>query len=224
MDDDGTRVVGVPEDADGARAGRARGGLHRLRRPRLYEQLADHITAFIDAQGLSPGERLPPERLLAEQLGVSRATLAQALVALEVRGVVDVRHGDGAVLREDRTARHARVREALDAPGTTGPDLAEAVAAAVAGLVDLAAGRATAADRAELAALADDADVDLGDLARALAAAAASPVLAELVAALAPDGGAAALGPRPRDVVRAVAAGDTAGARAALQDRARPTR
>ncbi|ROP43155.1 FadR/GntR family transcriptional regulator [Pseudokineococcus lusitanus] len=222
MDDDGTRVVGAPGDVGGGRAGRARGGLHRLRRPRLYEQLADHITAFIDAQGLSPGERLPPERLLAEQLGVSRATLAQALVALEVRGVVDVRHGDGAVLREDRAARHARVREALDAPGTTAPDLAEAVVAAVAGLVDLAAGRATAADRAELAALADDADVDLGDLARALAAAASSPVLAELVAALAPDGGAAALGARPRDVVRAVAAGDTAGARAALRDRARP--
>ena len=124
MDDDGTGPDAAPGSTRGPRGGRARGGLHRLRRPRLYEQLADHITAFIDAQGLSPGERLPPERLLAEQLGVSRATLAQALVALEVRGVVDVRHGDGAVLREDRAARHARAREALEPPGTSGPEVA----------------------------------------------------------------------------------------------------
>ena len=47
---------------------------------------------------LGPGDRLPAERELAASLGVSRATLAQALVALEVTGVVAVRHGDGTVL------------------------------------------------------------------------------------------------------------------------------
>lgn len=81
--------------------GEARSRLPRLspvRRQRMYEVLADHIVDFVEAQGLTPGQRLPPERALAEQLGVSRATLSQALVALEVKGVVDVRHGDGAVL------------------------------------------------------------------------------------------------------------------------------
>ena len=34
----------------------------RFARPRLYQQLAIHITDFIEAQGLSPGDRLPPER------------------------------------------------------------------------------------------------------------------------------------------------------------------
>lgn len=76
----------------------------RLTRPRLYEQLADHIADFIDAQGLSPGDRLPPERRLAQDLGVSRATLSRALVALEVRGRVEVRHGDGAVVRHPAAA------------------------------------------------------------------------------------------------------------------------
>ncbi|HEX5510234.1 MAG TPA: GntR family transcriptional regulator [Actinomycetales bacterium] len=76
-----------------------------LRRPRLYEQLADHISAFIEAQGLSPGDRLPPERWLANELGVSRATLSRALVALEVQGRIDVRHGDGAVVRDPAAAR-----------------------------------------------------------------------------------------------------------------------
>lgn len=71
-----------------------------LQRPRLYEQLADHIAAFIDAQGLSPGDRLPPERRLAAELGVSRATLSRALVALEVQGRVEVQHGNGAVVRD----------------------------------------------------------------------------------------------------------------------------
>lgn len=75
-----------------------------LQRPRLYEQLADHIADFIDAQGLAPGDRLPPERRLAKDLGVSRATLSRALVALEVRGRVVVRHGDGAVVRDPATA------------------------------------------------------------------------------------------------------------------------
>lgn len=72
----------------------------RLPRPRLYQQLADHITDFIEAQGLIPGDRLPPERELATELGVSRATLAQALVALEMQGRIAVRHGNGAVILE----------------------------------------------------------------------------------------------------------------------------
>lgn len=70
----------------------------RLERPRLYVQLADHIARFIEAQGLSPGDRLPPERLLAAELGVSRASLSRALVALEVQGKVEVQHGNGAVV------------------------------------------------------------------------------------------------------------------------------
>lgn len=70
-----------------------------LRRERLYERLAEHITDFIDAQGLVGGDRLPSERELASELGVSRATISRALAALETRGVVEVRHGVGALVR-----------------------------------------------------------------------------------------------------------------------------
>ena len=70
----------------------------RLNRSRLYEQVAEQITAWIADNGLGPGDRIPPERELATRLGVSRATLSQALVALEVVGVVAVRHGDGTVV------------------------------------------------------------------------------------------------------------------------------
>ena len=90
----------TPDPGDGAGQRPETGGPRPLARPRLYEQLADHIADFIEAQGLAPGERLPPERRLAKDLGVSRATLSRALVALEVRGRLEVRHGDGAVVRD----------------------------------------------------------------------------------------------------------------------------
>ena len=85
----------------------------RLVRTRLYEQVAAQITDWVTANGLTPGDRLPPERELAARLGVSRATLSQALVALEVIGAVSVRHGDGTVV--------TRVGAGL-ADGTGAPD------------------------------------------------------------------------------------------------------
>ncbi|MDQ0848858.1 GntR family transcriptional repressor for pyruvate dehydrogenase complex [Arthrobacter sp. B3I9] len=72
--------------------------ISRVSRPRLYEQLVEQLMDYIEAAQLGPGDTLPAERELAERLGVSRATLAQALVALEVLGVIDVQHGTGAVL------------------------------------------------------------------------------------------------------------------------------
>ncbi|WP_327582928.1 GntR family transcriptional regulator [Nonomuraea sp. NBC_00507] len=105
----------------------------RLQRPRLYEQLADHIASFIEAQGLSPGDRLPPERLLAAELGVSRATLSRALVALEVQGRVEVQHGNGAVVlpptSQDADPDLPPVLEGRDAV-----EIAQARAAVMAGL------------------------------------------------------------------------------------------
>lgn len=73
--------------------------LSPVRRERLYESLAAHISDFIEAQGLTSGDRLPPERQLAAELGVSRATLSRALAALETRGRIEVRHGVGALVR-----------------------------------------------------------------------------------------------------------------------------
>lgn len=72
--------------------------ISRVSRPRLYEQLVEQLLDFVESAQLGPGDTLPAERELAERLGVSRATLAQALVALEVLGVIDVQHGTGAVL------------------------------------------------------------------------------------------------------------------------------
>ena len=62
---------------------------------RLYRQIADQIRTLIRAGEFTAGSRLPPERDLARQLGVSRPSVREALIALEVEGLVDVRIGSG---------------------------------------------------------------------------------------------------------------------------------
>ncbi|MFC9690689.1 FadR/GntR family transcriptional regulator [Kribbella sp. NPDC056951] len=113
-------------------------------RSRLYEQVADQISTWINENGLQPGDRLPPERELAQRLGVSRATLSQALVALEVIGAVTVRHGDGTLLTE--RARTGRVMEAIRAHADRLPEIIDARDALESKLAALAASRRTDAD------------------------------------------------------------------------------
>jgi DNA-binding FadR family transcriptional regulator len=70
-----------------------------IRAQRLYEQIAEQIEDFIRANRLGPGDRLPPERELAEQFGVSRPSIREAMIALETAGLIEVRTGDGTFVR-----------------------------------------------------------------------------------------------------------------------------
>src|SRR6478609_2321444 len=54
-----------------------------------------HIKEMILSGELAPGGRLPPEKELSEQLGLSRSSLREAVKALEIIRVLDVRRGDG---------------------------------------------------------------------------------------------------------------------------------
>jgi DNA-binding FadR family transcriptional regulator len=62
---------------------------------RLYRQIADQLTRLITSGEFRRGERLPSERDLAVQLGVSRPSVREALIALEIQGLVEVRVGAG---------------------------------------------------------------------------------------------------------------------------------
>lgn len=73
-------------------------GLKPITRSPLYEQVVGRLREFIDVQNLKPGDRLMSERELAEQLGVSRTSVRQALTALRVLGMVESRHGEGVFL------------------------------------------------------------------------------------------------------------------------------
>ncbi|MGV3491179.1 MAG: FadR/GntR family transcriptional regulator [Devosia sp.] len=67
---------------------------------KLYIQIADQIRDQIVAGAVEPGQQLPSERDLATSLGVSRPTVREALIALEVAGLVEVRVGVGAFVRK----------------------------------------------------------------------------------------------------------------------------
>jgi GntR family transcriptional repressor for pyruvate dehydrogenase complex len=69
--------------------------LKQVETKRLYQHIADQIRSLIQSGGFAPGTRLPPERDLAQQLGVSRPSLREALIALEIAGSVEIRQGSG---------------------------------------------------------------------------------------------------------------------------------
>ena len=66
---------------------------------RLYRKIADQLRRLIESGEFAVGSRLPPERDLASQLGVSRPSVREALIALEVEGLVEVRMGSGIYVR-----------------------------------------------------------------------------------------------------------------------------
>jgi DNA-binding FadR family transcriptional regulator len=69
--------------------------LPQIESRRLYRQIAELIGRYIDSGHFPPGTLLPAERELAQQLGVSRASVREALIALEVEGRVTVKVGNG---------------------------------------------------------------------------------------------------------------------------------
>ncbi|MGO2240485.1 MAG: FadR/GntR family transcriptional regulator [Halomonas sp.] len=76
--------------------------IQAIRSQRLYRQIADQLQQLISEGEFPTGTLLPPERELALSLGVSRASVREALIALEVVGQVAVRVGYGVVVLESR--------------------------------------------------------------------------------------------------------------------------
>src|SRR3954462_13932785 len=71
---------------------------------RLYQQVAQQISDLIRSGELPSGERLPAERDLAKRLGVSRPTIREAMVALEIAKFVEIRTGSGVYVRAAATS------------------------------------------------------------------------------------------------------------------------
>lgn len=65
---------------------------------RPYLRLAAQILALLTHKGVKAGDRLPAERTLAEQFEVSRTSVREAIIALELQGAVEVRGGSGAYM------------------------------------------------------------------------------------------------------------------------------
>ncbi len=169
--------------------------LQPIARSPLYEQVVARLREFIDVQQLQPGDRLMSERELAEQLGVSRTSVRQALTALRVLGLVEIKHGDGVyLLRSPRDVIPSLASEIVGSEGDH-PMIWEVREAIEVQAARLAARRRCDADVAELtaalaemaASVADGGDGIDGDrrFHRAIAEAAHNPLLAQLTAQLA---------------------------------------
>ncbi len=83
---------------------------------RLYRQIADQLRSLIDSGEYAVGSRLPTERELAEQLKVSRPTVREALIALEVEGRVRIRVGSGIYVIEPAGAAPVPAAAVIEGP------------------------------------------------------------------------------------------------------------
>lgn len=77
--------------------------LQNIKVQRLYLQVAHQLQELIAGNDFEPGSRLPSERDLAEQFGVSRPTIREAIIALEIARQVEVRTGSGVYVLESNS-------------------------------------------------------------------------------------------------------------------------
>src|SRR5918998_5222981 len=128
----------------------------QIRRVKLKDQVADMLLDMISSGDYGAGDRLPPERILVEQLGVSRTVVREALNLLETRGLIRIEHGRGAIVSADGAdALHNNLGFLLRMqPGALWElmEMRKALEVEVAGL---AAERATAEDIATMRAKLD---------------------------------------------------------------------
>jgi DNA-binding FadR family transcriptional regulator len=100
--------------------------LQALNAQRLYQQAADQVAELIRSGEFSDNGKLPAERDLARLLGVSRPTVREALIALEIAGLIEVRTGSGAFIRPRAPSLE---EEARASTGDTGPSPFELLSA-----------------------------------------------------------------------------------------------
>jgi len=70
-----------------------------IKSTRIYEEIVRQVKQLISEGKLKPGDRLPPERDLSEKFMVSRTSVREALRALQSRGLIEIRAGEGAFIR-----------------------------------------------------------------------------------------------------------------------------
>ncbi len=126
---------------------------------RLYRQISNILITYIRDGHFAPGQLLPGERDLAKQLGVSRSSVREALIALEINGWVDIRTGHGVFVTqklpnetEVPANEEVGVESLMEARGVIEGEIAA-----------VAARKATESQLAEMAGLIDAMEAEIGD-------------------------------------------------------------
>jgi GntR family transcriptional repressor for pyruvate dehydrogenase complex len=166
------------------------------RNPSLYETVSERLLVAIRAAHLVPGDRIPSERELGEQFGVSRTVIRESIRHLAAKGLLEVVSGSGVIIAD---VDHSNVSESLDLylqqRGPIDPAQVHEVRESLElRTTELAAERATDEQLAHLAVLCDrmagvleDADAASAadvDFHRAIAEATANPLFLVLVDSL----------------------------------------
>lgn len=126
--------------------------LHTVAPQRLYRQIAEQLRQLMVSGEFALGSRLPAERDLALQLGVSRPSVREALIALEVEGMIEVRTGSGIyVQRTEPHSKPATTDTDTNTPADWGP--LEVMSARLLVEAEVAALAATHAQKANLKAI-----------------------------------------------------------------------
>ena len=121
-----------------------------IRRSRLYQGIVEQIEGLLEKGDLRAGDQLPPERQLAEQFQVSRASVREALRSLELLGVVETRAGGGTFVRQTSPDDLARPLTSLIARGHSLADVIEFRGLIEPAIAALAAERITQSQLSEL--------------------------------------------------------------------------
>jgi GntR family transcriptional repressor for pyruvate dehydrogenase complex len=207
------------------------------------EQVVSHIRGLIERRRVRPGDRLPTERALAAQIGVSRPTVRAGLRTLAALGVVRTRHGSGTYISDGPPLLHSAPLSLLAAlHGFTPDQMYETRRTLEIEAAALAAERATPEQLASMAEEVASLFATMGDPQRFLvhdiafhrivAAASGNPIIAALVemvselyyerrretAAHASDRDLRDAAQAHRRIYSAIRARGAAAARAAMQD------
>jgi GntR family transcriptional repressor for pyruvate dehydrogenase complex len=119
---------------------------------RLYQQIADQIRELIAKGTFQAGDRLPAERELALLLGVSRPSLREALIALDVQGSVEIRGGSGVYVCAQTERTSGKATPAL---GESPRELMQTRSALESAVVILACARRTSEQLKQLRTIVD---------------------------------------------------------------------
>jgi DNA-binding FadR family transcriptional regulator len=122
----------------------------------MSEAIVEQIRTLIRAEKLRPGDRLPSERDLGEQMGVSRVTIREAMRVLEARGLVEIRVGarGGAIVTSPTSTRlGSDLADLVSLSPLTAVEVTEARQVVELGIIPLVVQRATETDIAELRAM-----------------------------------------------------------------------
>jgi DNA-binding FadR family transcriptional regulator len=127
---------------------------NKIKTQKMYMKIVEQIRDLIKEGKLKPGDKLPPEQILAKQFGTSRPSVREALSALEILGIIDSRGVRGNFIKNNNSASTLYEQAIAELQSEESPfELLEARKTIETEIASLAARKANSDDIEELAAL-----------------------------------------------------------------------